>query len=487
MKKSILYFVIFAVFAGYATADRSTYDATKTRVAMPLSTPPVIDGAINIDGTESWAYAAGAAAGGDSYWTMGWSDTAKDFFGGGIVTSGQGPVYDGDIGMRIWVGYDSNFLYVAVRVQDDVICEDTAAANSQNGNTWEDDSVEVFVDGDNSNFDTRDTTGTNAEVVGTGGQYVITVNNAYREAEAGNPGYGASKAWYAQTTVTDTGYDAEFQISLKTLGSPKLGDIIGFTIAVNDDDDDGTLENQYTWIGSTHVEASYGNLLLGPKTYTAPKTAAPAVDGKISPGEYGTAKKIEINTNTGVYDMIDEGENELWPLGDHDYSGYVVHDANAVYVAIEVIDDIIMTDTAAAGSEDESTWEDDSAEIFFDADASDDRGRGTGQFEGQYVLTPTGAHRDAEANNPTFGETGDWYAASTATATGYQIEFKILKLALFDPADGTTMGFDIAVNDDDTGSRKTQLGWNGYPHNESSYGNLVLAAGGTDVEEWALY
>lgn len=102
-----------------------------------------------------------------------------------------------------------------------MIRDDSAEAGSRNGATGEDDSVEVFVDGDNSNFATRDATGSNPEIVASGGQFVITVNNAYREAEAGNPGYGPDAAWFARTTKTEAGYDAEFRISLKTLGNPQ--------------------------------------------------------------------------------------------------------------------------------------------------------------------------------------------------------------------------------------------------------------------------
>jgi len=483
MKKCILFLALLAVLAGYATADRLTYDDTKTRVAMPLPTPPTIDGVIDLAGGESWVYAAGAQPDGTSYWTMVYSDTAEDFFQGGDLASGTGPLYAEDIGASIWVGYDKDNLYVAVRVTDDVLFDDTAAAGSQNGNTWEDDSVEVFVDGDNSNFATRDTTGTNPEVVATGGQYVITINNAYREAEAGNPGYGTDKAWYAQCTQNDAGngYDAEFRIAMKTIGSPKQGDIIGFTIAINDDDDGGTLENQYTWTGKTHEESTYGNLFLGPRSYTAPKvTTAPTVDGTIKAGEYDGAKDIVITHFTGVYNGNDE-----FAIGDHDWAGWVVHDSQNIYVGVKVTDELVVTDTAEAGSEDGSTWEDYSAEIFFDSDYDKYRGAGTVGFEGQYVLTPNGAHRDAEALNPTFDT--DWAAAASTVAPGYEIEFKITKAGLSNPADGATMGFDIAVNDDDGAGRKTQIAWNGRPHNEASYGILVLAAGGTSVSEWSLY
>ena len=48
-------------------------------------------------------------------------------------------------------------------------------------------------------------------------------------------------------------------------------------------------------------------------------------------------------------------------------------------MAVDVRDDKIVTDSAEAGSEDGQTWVDDSVEIFFDVDDSNDAGsRGPG-------------------------------------------------------------------------------------------------------------
>ncbi len=483
--------VVLVLLSGVALADRATLDDTATQVAMPLSTPPTIDGII--EGPE-WQEAAGATPGGtDSYWRITFNDLAEDFVRGGInsITNTDGPLGPEDFGIRIWVGYDSDNLYVAVRVTDDLLFADNAEAGSQNGETWRDDSVEVFIDGDNSNFPTRDVSGTNPEIVDSGGQYVITYNNAYREAEAGNPGYGPDAAWYALTAPTATGYDAEFRISLSDLGNPQPGDIIGFTIAVNDDDS-GDLDNQYMWIGATHEEITYGNLILGPLTYVAPKvTAAPTVDGVVNADEYSGAEQISVDTFTGVYSATD-GDIE-WEVGDHGFNAWVVHDTDAIYIGLDVTDDDIVTNTAEAGTEDGSTWLDDSIELFIDADYSRLSGRDSAfQFEGQFVLTPNGAWRDNEANNPLFGEDLDWFAATTTTDTGYQMEFKILKATLLDPEDGATLGFNLSQNDDDDPNdgidRKAQFSWMGIPHNEISYGNLVLSpTGGTPVAEWSLY
>ncbi|RJP25325.1 MAG: hypothetical protein C4527_17395 [Candidatus Omnitrophota bacterium] len=476
--------------SGVAFADRAMYDPTKTQAAMPLSTPPTIDGVIDLAGGESWIYAGGAKADGTSYWKVVSDLNLDDEIRGGMLGAGtEAPIDDTDLSFQIWAGHDSNYLYIAVRVWDDFIETDSAAAGSANGSTWEDDSVEVFIDGDNSNFPTRDTTGTNPEVVGTGGQYVITANNAYREAEAGNPGYGPNAAWYALTTLRadGTGYDAEFRISMDIIGNPERGDIIGFTVAVNEDDFGGGNQRQLIWVGSTHVEESYGNLVIGPRRYVAPKTSAPTIDGVINASEYAGAEEIAMNTYTVLHN-IDYGNDE-WPLGDHDFSAWVVHDDEAVYVAVNVIDDILSNDSAAPGTEDGNTWEDDAVEIFFDADYSKDRGRGAGEYEGQYVFTANGAWRDNEANNPLFGENDDWFAAHSVTDSGYQVEFKVTKFALFDVADGSMMGFNISIDDEDVPGEnaKIQILWNGFAHVESTYGDLVLSPGGSSVGEWSLH
>ena len=462
------------VFFGKAPPTPPPFDETKTQLALPLPKPPVIDGVIDLDGGESWIRAGGA---GES-WRAEYDESMTDGIrGGAIGDKGTPPSDKQDLGIRVFAGYDADNFYIGVRVQDDNFFGDSAEDESRNGNTWHDDAVEIFIDGDNSNFDTRDTSGNNPKVVGTGGQFVITVNNAYREQEAGNPGYGEDEAWYARVATYDGGYDAEFRISMETIGNPKPGDIIGFTVGVNDDNDGGPRERQILWVGIPHTEATYGNLLLQGKTYTAPKMAAPKVDGVIHTAEYADAERTYVNPHNGIYD-ITVGDDS-WDSSDQNFFAWVTHDYEAVYVAVDVTDPNVVTDSAEDGTEDGQTWQDDSVEIFFDTDDSNDIGRGSKGFEGQYVLTANGAWRDKEANNPKFGKSGDWFAATKRTGKGYQVEFKIKKSALSNPDDGASLGFNIAINDDDgeNGSRKSQLNWSGLAHSEFTYGRLILEEG----------
>ena len=63
-------------------------------------------------------------------------------------------VDNAEFSYKVWVGFDDTNLYVGVRVSDNTPNNPNAAAESANEKTWMDDSVEVFVDGDNSNFAT---------------------------------------------------------------------------------------------------------------------------------------------------------------------------------------------------------------------------------------------------------------------------------------------------------------------------------------------
>lgn len=478
--RGILPFLTTAVLVSSAglQADRSTLDETKTRAALPLPDPPEIDGFIELDIGESWVWAGGAAG---RNWRVQYDEDLEDFYRGGGPGDGAAlePFDANDLQYDVYVGYDADNLYVAVRVIDDFLETDSAEANSEDGETWNDDSVEIFIDGNNSNFGERNTS--DPDVVDSGGQFVISVNNAFRDNEAGNPGYGPNESWYARAEFSDTGYDAEFRISWDILGSPEPGDIIGFNVGVNDDDDGGNAERQILWTGETHTEHTYGNLVIGGRSYTAPLAPTPTLDGTIEAGEYAGAEAAVVNRFTGIYN-IPSGDDG-WEAGDQEYAYWVTHDDAAVYIAVEVTDDELFSDSAEAGSEDGMTWVDDSIEIFFDADDSNDAGRGAGEFEGQYVLTVNGAWRDAEANNPTFGEGEDWYAVAVETDKGYNMEFRVNKSAIFDPAEGTTMGFNVALNDDDGAGRKAQLNWSGRPHSEFTYGSLTLGGAATEPAE----
>ncbi len=450
---------------------KTPLDPTKTRIANPMDRAPVIDGQVEDPNTAGSEWAQSGFRG----WEFRIDETAPgDGIRGADLGSGEKPTDDADLSVNVHAGLVGENLYIGVIVVDDDISTDSAEAGSENGSTWLDDSVEIFIDGDNSNFPDRDTTGTNPEVVDTGGQFVITANNAYRHTEAGNPPFDPSSGWFAQTQESDDGYHAEFLIPLRLIGNPQLGEHIGFSVAVNDDDGGGDAEGQLIWIGATHEEATYGNLVIGHRRYEGLKGAPPTIDGVIGDDEYASAEVVSITPFTGIYRVGDDASTP----DNHRFDWRLSHDEESIYVAVRVWDDQIVADTAEPNSEDGQTWIDDSVEIFFDSNESNLPGRDQNeQYDGQFVYTTNGAWRDNEANNPTYGENADWWAQSTVAADGesWDVEFVVKKATLVGGfTEDEPIGFNVNINDDDTGERGFQLNWDGSPHNENTYGSLIL-------------
>lgn len=215
--------------------------AVDTLVAPMVSSPPTIDGTV---GDSEWAAAT---------MTEVTPDTGSWDFGKTVVS------------YVFYVMYDENYLYVASKFTDDDIQIDSAAEESIGGETWKDDSVEIFVDGNHNRapdaFDAAETP--------FGGQHVITANNAVRFTDGVKKfGDGPDDDYYARADIKDTNHwEVEARLKLSLFGSPKQGDIVGFNISTNDDDGGGGEESALFWTGIPpniyNNEAAWGDLLFG--------------------------------------------------------------------------------------------------------------------------------------------------------------------------------------------------------------------------------
>lgn len=125
--------------------------------------------------------------------------------------------------------YDNTNLYVLVEVNDATRIADSGA------NWWEDDGVEIFIDGDNSKgaaYDGLDDFQLgfrwNDNTVHTGGNSVTRTT-------------GINFRLYA----TATGYNLEVAIPWSTIGTtPSLGKPMGLEVQINDDDNNGSRDTQ---------------------------------------------------------------------------------------------------------------------------------------------------------------------------------------------------------------------------------------------------
>jgi regulation of enolase protein 1 (concanavalin A-like superfamily) len=177
-----------------------------------------------------------------------------------ITKPGEGspPSSPEDCSGSWWALWDSEYLYVLIDVNDEALMQDSDA-----GSGWNDDRVEVLVDGDNSKNTSTD--GKNDY------QYCFRWNNAEVETPV---------EWYFRTSgidkltgveyavaTTDSGYLFEIKLpwSIMTGEPPQEGQLIGIDIIIDDDDDGGARDSQLGWhteVFPPHNPSQWGTALL---------------------------------------------------------------------------------------------------------------------------------------------------------------------------------------------------------------------------------
>ena len=206
-----------------------------------------------------------------------------------IEVTPQNGVFDGegalteraeDFSFEFSVANDDEYLYVAVRITDDVLVLDTNPDPEElHTRAWMDDCVEIFIDGDHNHAPhARDSLGLEFR---TGGEFSVVANGSVTSDQSGVPGlgndpqawtsagsYGASGAAYAAPWDSQVGgFQIEARLNYRIMG-PDIGpgSRIGFTISAHDDDDGGDRDSALYWKGfDLHAwrdEAGWGDLLL---------------------------------------------------------------------------------------------------------------------------------------------------------------------------------------------------------------------------------
>jgi len=150
---------------------------------------------------------------------------------------GAAPISPADCSGTWRALWNSEALYVLVEVNDDTLTNDSGGGD----NKWNDDSVEVYVDGDNSK---------RASVDGNDHQYTCRWNNEVLETPSAihNGAPSLVGVEYAVAT-TENGYLLELKLPwMSIMGKAATpGQLIGFDVWINDDDDGGNRDSQVSW------------------------------------------------------------------------------------------------------------------------------------------------------------------------------------------------------------------------------------------------
>jgi len=195
---------------------------------LKAATPPTLDGTME----EAWA-------------------TASVQYVGEVVDGASDGPQDCSGSFRAM--YDSAYLYVLVDVTDEVLVQDSDAAQG-----WLDDRIEVFIDGNNSKDAAQDTT--------SDCQYCFRWNHGVVETPVEwyrSPGSLVGVKYGVVTTATGYCHEIQLPWSVMIGGAPRPGQLIGIDVMINDDDDGGDRDAQIAWYGGTaHVPSSWGTGLV---------------------------------------------------------------------------------------------------------------------------------------------------------------------------------------------------------------------------------
>lgn len=359
-----------------------------------------------------------------------------------VLNQAAGKLLAGKSDNAVYYGtaWDETNLYVGIHVIDVHTFNDSARA-------YEDDSVEIYIDGNNGQ-------------TGTYGSEDHQITLGWQDSELA-VGKNIAGIQFAQQNTTD-GYTVEFAIPWDGIGidPPTVGAVIGFDIGNNDDDgnNNGNRQGQLMWHGDLDNwsdTSAFGSLLLNDARHTAiaPAAGAPVViNGYLNEASWSITEPVE-RTITGV----PVTQLAFGALSDNDH----------LYVGIDVttsgLDEALL----------------DQVELFIDIDSAS---RGTDNEQIRHVSLQWGEQAVG-------GDVDGIHAARNVHSGGYTLELAIPwnELGVTASRD-LTLGFDILHTREEISGTHV-LSWNsaGNPHTTTAdYGNLLLHNAGLPDREYVV-
>jgi len=282
---SLLVLGVFAVYCSSALAQETKIAGKQFMVARYTNKPPVIDGVFS---PQEWHRAIPVHVDGSTPAT---APGVVPNIGLPFLFPPDSPA---DSSFTIYTLYDDNNLYVAVDVRDDIVICDGPVP-------YLDDDVEVMIDGDRQPGDVH-----MAYACGPGNPGCpnpVVNNEGFKLTTSAcgdtltDPLNNPNIAWESKAGLRPHGFVVEHRVSLDTINTldtswfttffpatgfrrPQPGDVIGFNVAVGDDDNGGlgylrgepapNTDSFTAWDGRSvgwyvFAEQDWGNLLLAPR------------------------------------------------------------------------------------------------------------------------------------------------------------------------------------------------------------------------------
>ena len=210
MYRKLMYFTSFALVLSLVSMVPAQ-DTADVLIHYPYISIPVIDGFV------------------DDVWSISTQQPIN------VHINGDPPSGASDCSGTWRALWDWEYLYVLVEVKDEMLLHDSTYNRS-----WEDDSVEVYVDGDNSkriSVDENDH------------QYCFRWYNQVETPRAQHHGELSLEGVEYAVHTNSNGYLFEIRLPwVSIMGKqPTAGQLIGFDVFINDDDDRGSRDTQISW------------------------------------------------------------------------------------------------------------------------------------------------------------------------------------------------------------------------------------------------
>ncbi len=367
--------------------------------------------------------------------------------------------------------WDETNVYLFLSATDDNVLIDLT-------NRYENDSFEVYFNGDQSTSTTydgwddiqiriqyedteiTDFTARADNVFDPTGSAIAIENWAYPELPEGE---------------SPMGWDLEVQIPLAQLGiEGEAGSTFGFEVQLNENDGAGARENMLRWWGTSNDGwanpqvfgvAELSGFIALPVLRIGKVDTAPTIDGS---ADDWTAPQIHMSTY--VYTegtTAPSGFLELTDWKDLEMNFRAAWDDDNFYVFVEVIDDVPYMNPTSG-----EPWNMDGVELCIDGDNSKDASSGANDVQWRWCLGGTSTAENC------YGGTYAW--AQTDSTWTFECAIPADSLTFVLEADAE-IGFEVQVNDNDEvveNSRENMARWWGEDNlawnTPSQWGSAVL-------------
>ncbi|MFC1569035.1 sugar-binding protein [bacterium] len=327
--------------------------------------------------------------------------------------------------------FDHNNYYLFIKTHDDII-------NTSHADPWQNDSFEIYFDGDNSKNDLA--TGYDGNDIQLRYIYGQTSDNM-----------GNAPNSVCQFQNTDNGFNCEIRIPAQdmtfTLNS---GHTLGFDIQFNDNDS-GERDHELKWWATSdhswHDASLFGTAMTtdyvaANPMYILQAPSTPIIDGVVDDTAWDNIPWFSDNTfvvqNGGAPLSPPFDINNINNWNDCRFNYKMMWQGSMLYLYADVFDDIIDTGHG-------DFWMNDGFQIFIDGnnDKTGSPDANDAEYDPVYTTTPTGD------------------VAFTQTASGWTMEMQMNLGANpgISPAINDLMGIDVSLNDNDGGGRDLWSRW----------------------------